>query len=513
MDTNMMSSAAAFVDEAIYGARPDAPWPNPDMTLIREEGIAAPAFPVNVLPPAWARWTAEAAEGAGAPQPFVAVALLAAAGAIIGNARWSSPWDPWKEPPAVNVALIGRPSSGKSPALDQVQELITLLDAESNADWAERLREHQRAVLEAKEHMKAYETEVKMAVDFGAPAPEMPPRCVAPKPVERRRLCTTDVTIEKAARLSEANPRGLMVVRDELAGWLSSMDRYASGAGGDRPFWLQAYGGRSWALDRVKDSDPVLIPHLLWSIVGTIQPDRVATLMMAGDDDGLTARMLYCWPDRVPPRRPSCRADTSAALDRLRRLRGISWEDEPEPKILPFTKAAADAFQEWRKQVAEMESEAAGLMLSWLGKLPGMAVRLALILELLAWSESGDGTPEPQTVCQHSVIAAITFLYEFALPMARRTFGAAALPEPERDARRLARWLLQQRPMPKTVNAKSLRRMARGPAISDSKRMDAALVELEAAGWVRAAFSRTSGHGRQRKDYAVNPALAEEASV
>lgn len=513
MDSNMSSNAAAFVDEAIYSPRTDAPWPDPDMTLLRREDVAAPAFLANVLPPAWARWTAQAAEGAGSPQAFVAVALLTAAEAMIGNSRWASPWDPWKEPPTVNAALIGLPSSGKSPALDQVHELLRAIETEWNADWAERQREHQSAVLEAAERMKSYEADVKTAVGRGAPAPEMSPECVTPKPVQRRRLCSTDVTIEKAARLSEMNPRGMLLMRDELAGWLSGMDRYTSGGGGDRAFWLQAYGGRSWTTDRVKDAEPVLIPHLLWSVIGTIQPDRVAGLMMGGDDDGLTARMLYCWPDRLPPRRPGCRADTNAALDRLRRLRGLSWEEEPEPRILPLTEIAAAALQEWREKVAEMENEAAGLMLSWLGKLPGMAVRLALILELLAWSETGGGTPEPQTVGEYSVIAAITFLHDFALPMTRRTFGAAALPEPERDAWLLARWLIKQRPMPEMVNAKSLRRMARGPAISDPKRMDAALVELEAAGWVRAAFARASGRGQPRKDHAVNPALAQEASA
>ena len=34
---------------------------------------------------------------------------------------------------------------------------------------------------------------------------------------------------------------------------------------------------------------------------------------------------------------------------------------------------------------------------------------------------------------------ALGFLAEYAVPMAKRTFGEAALPEAERDARRLAR--------------------------------------------------------------------------
>ena len=52
---------------------------------------------------------------------------------------------------------------------------------------------------------------------------------------------------------------------------------------------------------------------------------------------------------------------------------------------LRFDEAAASALQAYRTQVAATEAEATGLYLSWLGKLPGMAVRLAIILEHLRW--------------------------------------------------------------------------------------------------------------------------------
>jgi hypothetical protein len=490
----------------------DEVWGTPDLSLIRQEMIAAPAIPANILPPRWQEWVNDAAEGAGAPPSFIICALFSAAGAAIGNSRWASPWASWREPPALNVALIGKPSSGKSPALDQVVALLTRLEAELNQDFPDRRREALRSSKEYAEKMRRYDEEVKEAVKRGTPAPLPPLGNDEAKAPQRRRIYSTESTTEKAARLAEANPRGLLLQRDELAGWIASMDRYSGGAGGDRAFWLQAYGGRVWSPDRIKDENPVNVPHLLWGILGTIQPDRVSTLMMAGDDDGLTARFLYCWPEPLPPRRPARHADNEAAFHRLARLRALAWDDAPEPRVMPLTERAVDVLQEWRLQVAEMEDSTAGLMLSWLGKLPGMALRLALVLELLAWSETEGGTAEPEAVSERSLVAAVTFLEDFALPMARRTFGAAALPQAERDARRLARWLLQQSPLPGIVNAKELRRMAQGPAIPDAERMEAALRELEAAAWVREAPSRAGGKGRQRKDWAVNPALAEARS-
>lgn len=509
MDTTAHPGAAAFVDEAIYGRRADEPWPDPDLSLIAAEPIPPPPVPANVLPPRWAAWTMDAAEGAGAPHAFTVCATLSATGALIGNSRWASPWDPWREPPAINVALVGRPSSGKSPAQDQVVALLTRIEAALNTDIEDRRREAKRLETETKERIKLWESEVRDAAKLGNPAPALPAGLRNPAPVERRRVYSTEPTVEKAGRLSASNPRGLLLQRDELAGWLASMDRYAATAGGDRPFWLQAYGGRAWTPDRVKDGDDeVHIPHLLWSILGTIQPDRVASLLMGGDDDGLSSRFLYCWPAPLPPRRPDRVADAEGAFARLMRLRMMDWPEAPAPRVVRFSPSAAAVIQEWRCEAAKMEGEASGLMLSWIGKLPGLAVRLALILELLAWSETPDGTPEPVEIGEHAAVAAITFLVDFALPMARRTFGAAALPEAERDARRLARWLLKQNPVPESVNAKALRRMADGPAIPDSARMDAALAELAAAGWCRPAPIRAGDTaGRARKDWALNPAL------
>lgn len=174
---------------------------------------------------------------------------------------------------------------------------------------------------------------------------------------------------------------------------------------------------------------------------------------------------------------------------------------------MPFTEDAAAELHMWRLEVAELAANAVGLMLSWLGKLPGLAVRLALVFEMLAWSETPEGAPEPEAVGERAVASAITFLRDFALPMATRTFGAAALPQAERDARVLARWLFQQRQLPDKINARDLRRRGDGPAIPDAERMEVALRELEAAGWCRPAF-RTAGIGRARKDWEVNPKLA-----
>jgi hypothetical protein len=103
------------------------------------------------------------------------------------------------------------------------------------------------------------------------------------------------------------------------------------------------------------------------------------------------------------------------------------------------------------------------------------------------------------------MLAAMGFLESYACPMARRCFGDAALPQAERDAVALAKWIRRNRP--ETVNARQLRQAGAIPT-REAERYDAALAELEAAGWVRQAFTRAGDHaGRRRKDWTINPGL------
>src|SRR4030095_14811626 len=65
-----------------------------------------------------------------------------------------------------------------------------------------------------------------------------------------RRLIVNDATFEALHQTMSENPAVILVVRDELTGWWSQLDR--AGREGERAFCLQAWNGdTSHTIDRI----------------------------------------------------------------------------------------------------------------------------------------------------------------------------------------------------------------------------------------------------------------------
>ena len=254
------------------------------------------------------------------------------------------------------------------------------------------------------------------------------------------------------------------------------------------------------------DGEPIRIPHFSVSVLGGLQPDRLASTLLIGDDDGLQARFLCMWPDPVPLARPRSVPGDDQALVALRRVLNLEMETGEEgiarPGVLPMTNEAADLFHEWR--VEHAREDGSGMFGSHLGKLPGYVARLALVLEFLWWSASDNALPV--NVGKTAVTAAAHMVEDYFKPMARRAYGDASLPEAERLAAAFGRWLLREQRH--DFNARSVYREAGLPGLNTADKMGLAIKELEAACWIRPAPSRAGeAPGRQRADFVVNPAI------
>src|SRR5680860_1103921 len=85
---------------------------------------------------------------------------------------------------------------------------------------------------------------------------------------------TRYTTVEGLGSLLADNPRGLLLCRDELSGWIKAMNQYKGGKGADREFFLSVFTGEPIVIDR-KNSPTINISNPFLAIVGGITPDNV----------------------------------------------------------------------------------------------------------------------------------------------------------------------------------------------------------------------------------------------
>jgi hypothetical protein len=495
------------------GRTRDAPAPDgaiPDISVLRLNRRPPPPFPLDVLGIEWANWTRDAAVAASCPLDYVAAPLLSLASALIGNARWPRGGPGWEEPPHLWIGSVGDSGDGKSPGADTLfRYVVPRLEENMRIDFPEKLREWRAKAEMAKAQLEAWQRDVREAQKLGRPPPLGPEAAEAGPEPERPRLIQVDVTHEKVALvLATASPKGVLMVRDELAGFLIGMNSYSDAA---RPFWIEAYGGRRYLVERVKLAIPIDVQHLAVAWFGTIQPERLAQVMCDADD-GLLARFSWVWPEPVPfdiGKQPPNTAFAIGALDRLRLLEMRRGNDgKLAPVGVPLCPAAQNRLVEFGRLMQRHKQLTEGLMRSTYGKARGLALRLALVLEFLWWCARDGIEAPPSSISDLAMKAAARWVCDYAIPMNDRTYGDAACKKADRDTATLARWIAQERPP--EVHVRTLQREVRLPGLKDAADIHAACANLIEASWLMSAAGKTGFQHRPRAAYAINPRLWDE---
>lgn len=357
--------------------------------------------------------------------------------------------------------------------------------------------------------MERWKADVRTAQKQNAAPPLPLAEDSVPDEPQTPRLRQTDVTIEKvAALLAGAAPKGLMIIRDELAGWLLGMNAY-NDAG--RTFWVEAYGGRPYRQERQKLAKQIDVPRLVVAVTGGTQPDKLAGLFK-GADDGLLARFCWFWPEPIPfslSCTPPATGWATEALDRLRLLDlapGAPPDGGPAPVMVPLASEALPDMEAFGREMQQRKHVAGGLMRSAYAKARGTALRLSLVLEHLWWCARPGMEPPPATISHIGFAAAATLVADYLMTTAERVYGDAAAPRQDQDAATLARWIASTRP--KEVHVRTLQRTVRLCGLTDAEAIRAACAVLVDAEWLRAPAKGGDAH-RPRQAYAVNPKLWE----
>lgn len=219
----------------------------------------APAFPLDVLPPVPRRLVEAIGRAVAAPPDFAALGVLLAASAAIGRSCSLKVKDGYFASASLNGAAVGGASSGKTPSLDFAVRPLWKVQERERATWESALGAWKERSARA---------------DFDE-AKDPRPRLV--------RLATSNPTTEALGPILRDNPRGMVVLPDEMSGWVSSMDQYKGGKGGDRSFYLSAWSGAPIYIDRAKNNqEPIPVPHPFLSVGGGMVPSSLPGLAKGG---------------------------------------------------------------------------------------------------------------------------------------------------------------------------------------------------------------------------------------
>jgi putative DNA primase/helicase len=493
------------------------PWPAPKPL---PDGLPqVPSFDDRLLPESIRGWLGDVADRLQCPPEYSTAAALVAMGALIGRRCTVRPKqkDDWQIVPNVWGLIVGPPSAMKSPAIAEAQRPLRRLMAEAAAAYARECenREARQALAEAKRNAikRRMSAALKDGQDTALLVDEFTGAAAASEVTERR-YAVNDGTMEKIGELLVANPNGLLVNRDELSGWLATLDR--DGHEGDRAFFLESWDGdHSYTVDRIGRGTQH-IPALCLSLFGGIQPGRLAPYLDSAirggiGDDGLIQRfqvMVYPDPprtwrnvDRWPDSAARNRAfDVFQRLDRLTpSMVGATPQDDGLP-YLRFDSAAQALADAWRVDLMTRlrAGEEHPAVEGHLNKYPKLMPALALIIHL------ADGGQGAITLASAQRAAALCDVLE---AHARRVYASVTA-----EKLRAARALLAKLRSGKLTSPFTSRDVYRAAwaGLSDREVVEEALNTLTDHDWVREVVIETGG--RSRREYCLHPtALVQPA--
>lgn len=367
--------------------------------LIEEDSIAftsdsgktteTPSFPLEIFPKAIRDIIEALEEYENYNVDFTSASFLTVFAAAMGN-TWSVRFmTGWVSRPIIYVVLVGSPSCGKTPPLQQAVAPLLKLDGEYDMIYCKEMETYRRW-----ERMSA-----KLREKHSLPE-EM-------KMPQRKCHVVVDSTVEALIGALRDNPRGVLIYKDEIDSLLSNFNRYNSS---DEGYFLSLFSGTPFKYSRKSNNEHIFLANPYCSIIGTTQPGRLGE-QFGGKRimNGFSSRFLKVYPeiDKMPSWNDTAMPDS--VLEEweriIRKVVAATPSTDQEGKAtsieLLFSQESKLRIIQWKDEVnnkvyAETDSDAVRALC---GKLETYLVRFCLVIQIMhcICGESGMDKIEPGT--------------------------------------------------------------------------------------------------------------------
>lgn len=358
-------------------------WPIPER--IGSELPRVKSFTPEMMPEVLRGPVEDIAERMQVPVDFPAVATMGCLAGAINRRAFIRPKanDPsWILPGNLWSALIGPPGVlAKSPILSAAAQPLQAIEEIWRNEFAKELEDFQEQQEDAELRLAVWKEQKKASIKSNKHVPIRPDTSIRqPTP---RRLIINDATSAASHKLMATNPAGLLLMRDELIGWISQLD--APGREGERALALEAWNGNtSHTIDRIERGE-IHVPFCCLSVIGGITPARlraylVETMRDGPTDDGFIQRFqLMVYPDvpkgfRYIDKKP-CDSRVLELFDRITTI------DMHDPLVFSFDTDAQDFFVDWyvALQTRLRSGDMHPALASHLSKFPKLLPTIALL--------------------------------------------------------------------------------------------------------------------------------------
>lgn len=395
-------------------------------------------FPIEVLPPRLRRFAEEVANALPCPLDFIGVPMLAVLGTAIGTTRVLVVKQGWREGPRIYSAVVAEPGSKKSPAIDFVmkplyeeQQRFKEAYFEAKEQYAQALAQYEIAQAQRKQHLR--KGTVKGSVK------------PAQKPIEpvMAQLFTIDTTLEALAALLQGNPRGLILVRDELTAWALAANQYKGGKGADRQSWLSFWSGAPAIVNRKTQHEPIMLENPFVCVTGALPPDVLSDLAdERGREGGFVHRVLFGFPEPVPMQWSEDSVSDQAIIGYrqvFEKLMALQGDGVASPKALSFTPRGRTAFIDLANTLYRelVDPNLPTNLRGPFAKLEGYGARIALILQLSRYvCKEARG----EAVDERSVLGAAALVHYFQ-SHARRVYAFLQATPEDKKLMQALKWI------------------------------------------------------------------------
>lgn len=340
-------------------------------------------FPSEIFPRVVRDYVSEISRGMNAPKDVPGLHAMTILGGAIGKSYQVEIFEGWTQYANLFTCVVSPPGTKKSPVLKKMFKPTETLANEYLEEYRALKDEYETRLNEYNKEMKSFK-KLKHADEEEKPTEPQPPK--------EKRLWASGITTEALFRRLQYNPRGLILVMDELSALVKGMNQYKGGKGDDRSQFLSLFSNTTIQIDRVSMDEPIDVPEPFLSVTGNLTPAMLPLVDGREAGDGFAERFLIVYPEQLGKHKLSRKGISTTLASKYDKLIRDLYDMRPahysltkvDANVIPLHSSAWDIFDRYYDKLEELkeEEDISDRLIAIYNKYPDQLARVALILHI-----------------------------------------------------------------------------------------------------------------------------------